>query len=212
MQDLTKFNPTVTELNALVEASKDVTVTDIHNTTEMNVVKEHRTKIVKARTAIQAVGKDYRADALALQKAVIAKEKELIGIIAPEEERLKKIESDAKLALEREDRVKILPERREKLKMAGLPDQTDDFLLDMDNVAFSVWYADTLQEKMEADNSEKIKKEEAKEVIAETEKAISKNKAYKDFLAKHEYNKVTDKLVETDKDIKLYRVVATLKK
>lgn len=108
--NIEKFDPTTKELNEMVAVSKSIT-----EQSEPLVIRTMRLDLKNARVSITKKGKELREEAIAYQKAVIAKEKELIGIIEPEEERLAGIEEIAKKRKEAEDRVHLIPMRRAML-------------------------------------------------------------------------------------------------
>lgn len=153
--NIEKFNPKVAELQELVKATEAITVTDLTDKDKLEVVKEHRLKLRDARISITKAGKALREDALAYQKAVIAKEKELLAIVEPEEQRLKTIEDEAKKREIREKRKEDLPARKDKL--ASLGDDyklEDDSLLDLDDKEFDIYYNKCLADKNEKDRME----------------------------------------------------------
>lgn len=198
--NIEKFDPTVAELTAMVEATKDISATDLKDKKQIEIVKENRISLMKARTKITKIGKELREEAVAFQKAVIAKEKELIGIIEPEEDRLSKIEDDAKRIFTREARIALLPERREKLLNIGVTDfdVTDEQLIAMDNISFDSFCNEKValiqrieQEKIDADKrlieEEKNKIARTKEIEEAKAKAVEdekKRQAEQEELAK----------------------------
>jgi hypothetical protein len=74
-----------------------------------------RMALKNMRVTIEKVGKEARDDANAFSKAVIAKEKELIAVISPEEARLQKLQDawDAEREAERAERARQERERLE---------------------------------------------------------------------------------------------------
>lgn len=175
-KQLEKFNPTVAELQKMVEATKGITATDLTDATQLAVVKENRLKLRDARTTITKIGKDLRADALEYQRAVIAKEKELLAIIEPEEARLKKIEDEAKHLEEMEKRAQVLPWRREQVAgiADGLENPTDEMLLDMDDEAFNAYVATRKAAKLDRMEAEARAKEDAERREKEKEEAAER--------------------------------------
>ena len=135
---LEKFDPTTAELTALVERTKGIIATDLEDPEQLKVVKESRQALQRARVNIEKKGKALREDALKFQKAVIAKEKELIAIIEPEEERLSEIEEEAKKLVLRKARIEGLPAKKARLaaisKHIEMP--SDEEILSMDANAF----------------------------------------------------------------------------
>ena len=142
-----KFDPTIEQLNELVVVSKKVT-----DLSPIEEVKQARIQLKTARVAITKKGKELRDDAIKFQKAVIAKEKELVAIIEPEEDRLSEIEEVVKQAKLREERVALLPIRHDQLNKIG--DSviiTDDELLGMDSDSFTAYYNARVATKNESD-------------------------------------------------------------
>lgn len=132
-----KFNPTIAELQKLVENSKQITAIDLDDKKQLDNVKNARISLKNARVAISKTGKELREDALKFQKDIIAKEKELIAIIEPEELRLGAIENEAKEKKLKEERIALLPERKDKLsKIGDGMDVPDEFLLSLDSNQF----------------------------------------------------------------------------
>ena len=144
--DLEKFNPTVAELQQLVESSRSVDIKDLKQ------VKEKRISLKNMRVVITKKGKELREDALAFQKAVIAKEKELVAIIEPEEARLQGIEDEAEKLAEMEKRKVILPARQKTLAEINDGVQvSDEELLAMDGVQFMEYTNKRRADKLSAD-------------------------------------------------------------
>lgn len=172
--DLIKFDPSLEQLHAIIASTTSITATDLSDTAQLAIVKSNRIQLRDARIAIEKKGKSMREEALKYQKDVIAREKELLAIITPEEDRLKAIEDEAKLIKERAARVALLPMRREQLN--GLEEQPslDGFLLDMDNDEFITYLNTKKAEKLDRDMAELKAREAAiadKERIAQVEEA-----------------------------------------
>ena len=143
--NIEKFSPTIAELKKLAEQAAGITLLDPLNKENVKIVKDMRLVLRDARTQISKMGKELREDAVKFQKVVIAKEHELVAIIAPEEDRLSGLEEEAARIQEREDRKEFLPRRRERIAAIGdvedLPNTmiielSDDALLDMDGAQF----------------------------------------------------------------------------
>src|SRR3978361_1424527 len=150
--DLEQFNPTIAELHRIVGEAKAIDVSDFEDPAQLKLVKKHRLTLRDARIAITKKGKEMRDDALKFQKAVIAREKELVGIVEPEEERLQALEDKAAELEEIKRRRLILPERAARLRQLGDGIETsDDELLGMSDEAFSTHYNTRLVAKNEAD-------------------------------------------------------------
>lgn len=177
-KDLEKFDPTVAELTAMVEVTKNITATDLKDKEQMAVVRENRITLKNARVRITKIGKELREDALNFQKAVIAKEKELIGIIEPEEARLADIEEQARLQAVREERLEKLPARKERLDQIEAS-YTDEQLLDMDSEQFEAFFNQKMSEHNEnvRIQNEKIQKELQDKIDAENARIQEEQRA-----------------------------------
>ena len=148
------------ELQALADTAKALDLSDIKE------VRQTRIQLKNARVEITKTGKAMRDDANKFASAVIAREKELIGIIKPEEERLSDVEEAAKQAEEREARKALLPHRIERLTAIGDGIETsEETLLEMDGPAFEGYINQRLAQKNEADRLEieRLKAEQEKE-------------------------------------------------
>jgi hypothetical protein len=154
--DIVKFDPSVEELNKIVAATSAITATDLSDDTQLALVHDTRISLRDARVKIEKTGKALRADALKFQKDVIQREKELIGIIEPEESRLGLLEEAANTQKERAARAALLPMRREALATIGIDTAAADEyrLLDLDNDEFIALLNDLTAKKNEADRLE----------------------------------------------------------
>lgn len=160
---LAELNPTKVELQHMAAAAKSVDVTDIP------MVRATRFELRDVRINITKKGKELRDGAITFQKAVIAKEKELIGIIEPEENRLSEIEETAKLRKQMEDRRTELPTRIEALKTIG--DDviaSDEELLALDDDEFNAYRLRRIDAKLIRDREafEEEKKQAAADALA----------------------------------------------
>ena len=154
------FDPTFEKLQSIVAETAKITALDLADDTQLAVVKGTRIQLRDARVMIEKQGKGMREDALKYQRDVIAREKELIAIIEPEEKRLKAIEEEANTIRERKAREALLPMRREQLLPLGVA-FTDETLLDMDNDEFIEFLNTSTALKNERDRQE-IEAEKAK--------------------------------------------------
>lgn len=176
----TIFDPNKEQLEAIKAEVANITADPTKITKEeLAVVNETKNKLVKARTTIEKVGKAAREKAVKFQKDVIAYEKELIGIIEPEEKRLKEIESDAKEHAMKEERLKTLPEYKAKLASIGdAVDITDEELLALDPNERDAYYNQRLGAHLEAQKAAAAEKEAAEAAAkAEEQKKIDEAKA-----------------------------------
>lgn len=81
------------QLQELARKSEDLT--EINSTADYELVKRSALVLRDARVDLQKIGKAARDDANAFSKAIIAEEAHLVGIISPEENRLKAIRKAA---------------------------------------------------------------------------------------------------------------------
>lgn len=178
-----KFDPTVAELTALVDQTKDLTAVDLKDKAQLELVRTSRITLKKKRVQIEKFGKALRDDANKFAKAVIEKEKELIGIISPEEDRLASIEEEAEQLAIREERMEKLPARKDRL--AALEDGvavSDDELLLMDSVQFEAYYNARVADKNEKDQlqAEADQRKRDEETRLENERKAAELKARED--------------------------------
>lgn len=148
------FDPNIEVLQQIVASTSKITADDLSNDVQIALVHDTRIQLRDARVSIEKKGKELRADALKFQKDVIAKEKELLAIITPEEDRLKAIEEQANTIKERAARTALLPMRKEQLAPFGAPTVTDESILDMDNDEFVAYLIQRQAQKNESDRLE----------------------------------------------------------
>lgn len=137
--NIEQFNPTAAELSKIAADSAALTITDFEDAKQVKAVHDQRMILKNTRVLITKKGKELREDALKFQKAVIAKEKELIEIISPQEDRLEALENQAEEFKIRQERERKFPERLAQLVDLGctLDDQQKEAILMMDDVAFA---------------------------------------------------------------------------
>ena len=177
--DIEEFDPNIAKLKEVIEVTKKVIVTDLTDSKQILVVKEKRIELKSMRVAITKQGKYLRQKAIDFQKGVIAKEKELIGVIEPEETRLKGIEEESEYIKERKKREEILPIRKENI-LESVPDielPTDDELLDMDETVFGNYFNKIIADKNEKDRL--VIEEENRRIFEQNEK-LQRDKEIRD--------------------------------
>jgi hypothetical protein len=181
--NLEKFSPKKAELVAMAESYKALTINGVDDKEGYTAVDDARKELKKTRVQIEKDGKLLRSEAVAFQKAVIEKEKELVGIIEP-------IESDLvqKQTIIDEEKRKItrrlmLPARIAKLQTIGVS-VTEDFLLLMDDAHFFSFFNDE-NAKYLAEKEKKMKEEQE-----EKEREMQEEKDLADKKLKEEMDKV----------------------
>lgn len=103
------FDETKAALLPLVEAS--ARIVGITNGAGYAEAQSARMKLKNTRVEIEKRGKAAREDATAFSKAVIAKEKELVAVIGPEEDRLQALQDEWDAVIAREKAAKAEAER-----------------------------------------------------------------------------------------------------
>lgn len=85
---LSAFENKKNELFSLVEKAKTLNIESIEDLAGAKLVSEHRKLLKKTRVEIQTQGKAMRDLINPITKEISSKEKELVAIIIPEEQRL----------------------------------------------------------------------------------------------------------------------------
>lgn len=142
--NIDKFNPTKAECLNLALQFKDLTITGVDDVEGYKKVHEARMVLKKTRVEIEKTGKNYRAEAVAFQKAVLKMEDELVDIIVPVEQDLMAKQKAIDEQKEYNKRLALVPERKEKLKelkefVSVDPENTNKFLAQMDDAQFTVY-------------------------------------------------------------------------
>lgn len=171
--NITQFDQDLAELQEIVGSMKLEALTP-------DEIKQNRLCLKKVRVAITKKGKELREDSNAYSKAVIAREKELIEIIEPVEEKLETMEEEIENAKLVELRKMYLTERRLVLSKIGDNVEVSDLeLCKMDDEQFDEYVIARRQEK-----------------------------AKQDFLKANGYVESDDfKIVEENGEVKLYKLV-----
>ena len=136
---LEKFNPKKSELVELSKKFSSLVITGIDDTEGYQKVDEARKELKKQRVGIEKQGKEFRADALKFQKAVIAYEKELIEIIEPLEIELGNKQEVVDLEKQKIKMVALLPDRKARLFDIDVMVE-DDVILSMDSAEFDTFF------------------------------------------------------------------------
>lgn len=136
MPSLETFDPTEASLRELVATTTHIIEVNLDDPEQIASVKRARLSLRSARVQIEKTGKSMRDGANAYAKAVIAREKELIGIVTPEEERLADFEKKSAELAEQRIREQQLPERKARLEAEKLPMISDEVLLTMTSLQF----------------------------------------------------------------------------
>lgn len=182
--NIEKFNPTVKELTALAESYSRLEIKGVDDTAGYKAMDAARKKLKETRVRIEKDGKLLRADALEFQRKVIAKEKELIGLIEPIEIELSMKQKRINDEKEMIRRKKLMPERVARLLSIGVT-ISEETLLFMEDEKFAAYFnsknAEFLAEKerklkAEKEEAERKQREEQEKIDAEKRK-IEEEKA-----------------------------------
>lgn len=180
MNDLNieKFNPGVAEITKLAEEFRALTIAGVDDKAGYKAVDEARKKLKATRVQIEKDGKALRADALEWQRKIIAKEKELIGLIEPVEIELSLKQKAINDEKEKIRRKGLMPERMARLQSIGVT-ISEETLLFMEDEKFAAYFnsknAEFLAEKerklkAEKEEAERKQREEQEKIDAEKRK------------------------------------------
>lgn len=181
MKDLKieKFNPTKAEVTALVGKYKDLKIEGVEDKKGYMAVDDARKELKKVRVQISKDGKELRAEAVAFQKAVLKKEKELIALVEPTELELTAKQDEIKEEIARLKRVDSLPSRKARIKSIEI-EVSDDELLSMDDEAFDAFFnekhAEYLQEKERKQQDQRDKLDAEKKDLEDAKLELEKEK------------------------------------
>jgi len=193
---ISKFDPLKAEISALVENVK-ATVASATGATGYELMKENKKVLQSKRTDLVKDLKAERDGAIKFQKAIIEVEKDLLKIISeveqPLDDKIKEIDD----ARKREERLAILPERKEKLSSIEMV-MTDDEILDMDDKKFAEFFIDKkmahLEEKQAKIDAENKRNEDKRQKdLANARKEAAAN-------AKKEAEEEKKRAIQKEKD------------
>lgn len=196
----------ITSLSTLAERAKKVVVNDITNEAEMAVAKSMRKELSDARIEISKNAKVAREDFHKAWKGVIEVEKILLSEFTDEEDRLKKYETDLKAKKLRDERMLVLPTRRERL---GDIEATDEELLAMDDLTFSNFLANKQAEilaEQKRKEEEEARLEQAKKEAAEQATREAERKAKEEADKKEREHQAELAKIEAEKKAEVERV------
>lgn len=175
MNTLDIFDPNEAFLKKLVGKTQDLTATDLEDPAQLKVVKTARITLRDARVKVEKAGKAAREDALKYQKDVLAKERELIAIIEPEENRLKSIEEEAKMIVEKKYRLSQFEARSARLE-ALAHTLSPDLNAEMDDAQFEAYFQNIVTMNNERRERELKAREDS---LKQAELAVEREKELK---------------------------------
>lgn len=192
--ELTDFDKIKAEVEALVENVKKTVVSQPGDVTGYELMKENKKCLQVKRTEITKIFKADRDVHTAHNKLNLEKEREILSLISPIEERLGAEISAIDEAKKREKRMFQLPNRKERLLSIEVV-VSDEEILSMDDADFESFFTEKkslfLEEKERKMLEEQAKIEAEKKRLAEeeekrriVEKAAIKAKAEAEEAAK----------------------------
>ena len=116
--------PVANEQKLIELAGKYTDLVEIKDKADLSMAKGAQSEFRTVRVNITKTGKDARDDANAFCRAVIAEEKRLVGIIEPEENRIKKLRDDYEAE---QERIKAEQERIERERVAAIAKRIAEF-------------------------------------------------------------------------------------
>jgi hypothetical protein len=166
-----KFKALVLYLQKMAERASTITEPD----------KEMQKELQSTRVKLEKIGLFLRSDFTKKGKEVIDDERKLVGIIKPEEDRLKKLADDAKEAQLKAERKASIPNRIARLSVIGITDIKEESLLDLTDDSFEVFYNKCVADKNEKDRKaiedrERVLREQGEDLEREKANAINRQK------------------------------------
>lgn len=151
------LNKRESELLALAEESKGLTINGPEDKAGYKAVREQRIKLKNARTKLENDAYDLRENAIKFQKTVIAREKQLKAIIAPAESELSNKEEQYDEAIEQ---IRIEKERKENERIQGRVNALAKFGYAMDMYEAKIMPEENFQALLGHAEAEYIKEQE----------------------------------------------------
>ena len=185
------FKPGIAELKNMAEGFKGLTINGIDDKEGYKRVYDGIQTLTHTRTDITKLGKAGREDARRYAAEVMKQEKELLAIITPVEAELRKQREVIDQERERQERLVLLPSRKDMLATIGVTLQ-DDEVLAMDEKTFAQFFQSEKISYLEAKEAERLEAEREKERLAAEEKikAEAAEKAKQEAEAKAERDRI----------------------
>jgi len=197
--EIQKFNPTKAEIQKAVDAANGLTINGVADEVGYATVKAAKKTLADYRNNITKFGKEQRAEAIKWQKEVLRQEKELVAMIEPTENKLKAdLEAIDKEKMREERRI-LLPTRKKLMEDIGNVID-DDFLLDMDEKAFAVFYGERRLDYDAMVQRQKEKEEERKRQEKEIEEAKEQAKKEAEEKAEREKKEEAERVEREKKE------------
>lgn len=188
----TELHITDESLFKLVDSVKDLGISGLEDKEGLKQVQSARKTLKKQRVVIEQGGKRLREFANEYNKAVLAREKQLVKIIAPTEERLMAIEDDY---FEKLEAKRIEEERKESARIQRMIDQLDELdyavdfhdLKNMTDEQFAVTLEQARKSYAEKLEQQRIEEEERqRQMQIEAERAAKEREEFERVRAEQE--------------------------
>lgn len=168
--ELQKFDKGKAELTKLANSYKNLKIEDINDDFGYEQVKRAKDDLVKERGLLERLGKSMRDNFTKVNREIMKKQKDIIGIVEPVELELKsklKAIDDEKIKLQR---MNYLEDKKNSLKEIDL-ELLDDEILSYSDGEFITFFNEKKTEYLEAKQQK----------IDDTEKKIQEDKDRKEF-------------------------------
>lgn len=206
MQIQNPFDMTVEMIEKDIAPYASFEMTDFSDPEQIEQLREGLRVLQKKRTSITAAGKAWREASNAYNKAVLSMEKELLGHVTTVENKLKGWESMLELLRLREANKSKHADRLTALQTYWIT-LAENTILEMDDDQFDAVIRQhilQIQAEEEVLSRAEVAKENAKRDMMANEKV-------KAWLHSIWFNPMTDYMANTRGEVKVYRLVDTLK-
>lgn len=201
--EIKKFSPAKAEIQAVILEVEGLTISGVDDEASYEAVKVGKKKLAEMRIKITKFGKEQREEAIKWQKEVLRQEKELVGMIDPEETRLKSEMERIDEEKKRKEREILLPARIKMLEKVGVK-LLDAEILAMDETSFSSYFTEKKMQYLEMQENKRKQEEEANRRSEELEQAKKEAaemavKQEKDRAARAEQERLDNEKYEKEK-------------
>jgi uncharacterized protein involved in exopolysaccharide biosynthesis len=206
MQIQSHFDMTAEMIQADIAEYAAFDITDFSDPAQIRKLQEGLRVLQKKRTSITTAGKAWREASNAYNKAVLSMEKELLALVTPVEHKLKTYANTLQLLELRESNKLKHADRLTALQEVGMT-LDENTILEMDDDQFSA-----------AIESHKIRLKQDELAVERFEawkeagrKQMEANEKVKVWLHSIWFNPLTDYMANTMNEVKVYRLIDTLK-
>jgi hypothetical protein len=203
--NIEEFNPSIAEITLVVSKYKDLTIQGVNDTVGYSMIDTARKELKRIRIEITKRGKSMREEAILFQKAVIAKENQLIALVEPTE---RELEFKQKAIDDEKERIKrsvLRPERIAKLSTINLK-VSEDWLDSLNDIEFQTFFneknTEYLAEKERKINEEQAKIDAEKLSLLEAQKAEEREKQRQKELEQAKIEAAEKSRIDTENRLK----------